>query len=156
VAFSPDGKRLASSSNEQTVKLWDTHSGQETLTLKGQGGQRAGGVVLHGRKTSRCKRQYGRDLDVSRPGAPRRNTVMIRMPDPGPETKQHRRGNHATQTATQARASLPAKPPLRPQKRCRSETQQLSLSEVRLRIRSKTRIVGPRWLERPDLPYPQR
>jgi WD40 repeat protein/serine/threonine protein kinase/tetratricopeptide (TPR) repeat protein len=35
VAFSADGKRLASASQDQTVKVWDAMTGQETLTLKG-------------------------------------------------------------------------------------------------------------------------
>ena len=35
VAFSPDGKRLASCSTDKTIKLWDVATGQETLTLKG-------------------------------------------------------------------------------------------------------------------------
>jgi len=38
VAFSPDGKRLASASGDQTVKVWDAASGQALLTLKGHNG----------------------------------------------------------------------------------------------------------------------
>src|SRR5262249_51541099 len=36
-AFSPDGKRLASTSADRTAQVWDAATGQHQLTLGGQG-----------------------------------------------------------------------------------------------------------------------
>ncbi|KAK0744691.1 hypothetical protein B0T21DRAFT_380877 [Apiosordaria backusii] len=37
VAFSPDGQRLASGSDDETIKIWDANSGQCLQTLEGHG-----------------------------------------------------------------------------------------------------------------------
>ena len=56
--FSPDGKRLASGSEDKTVKVWDADTGQETLTLKGHTSA-VSERVLQPRRQAHRQRQLG-------------------------------------------------------------------------------------------------
>ncbi len=46
VAFSPDGKSLATCGKSNTIRVWDTLTGQSKTTLSGEGNQ-VSGVVFH-------------------------------------------------------------------------------------------------------------
>jgi WD40 repeat protein/Tfp pilus assembly protein PilF len=46
VAFSPDGRRVATAATDSTVRLWDVQSGQEVLILRGHA-RRVGCVAFH-------------------------------------------------------------------------------------------------------------
>jgi WD40 repeat protein len=45
LSFSPDGQRIATCRSDALVRVWDTSSGHETLTLKGHG-KRVTGVLF--------------------------------------------------------------------------------------------------------------
>jgi WD40 repeat protein/serine/threonine protein kinase len=46
VAFSPDGKRLATTATDGTVKVWDAQTGQELFTCKGHTSPLVGGLAF--------------------------------------------------------------------------------------------------------------
>jgi WD40 repeat protein len=55
VVFSPDGKQLATGSADETVRLWDTESGQEVFTWPGHAGHVAGvSFSPDGRSVASC------------------------------------------------------------------------------------------------------
>jgi WD40 repeat protein len=78
LAWSSDGKRLATASEDQTVKVWDAGTGQELRTLKGH----------LDAITGMAFRQDGRHLAT----ASRDGTVRVWDPATGTEVRQLKRG----------------------------------------------------------------
>ncbi|HZW35207.1 MAG TPA: protein kinase, partial [Isosphaeraceae bacterium] len=82
VAFSPDGRRIASASFDRTVKLWETETGQEVFTLR----EHTAGVLSvafspDGRRLATGSIDYSAKI-WDAPGAPRPGTGLDATDDP--------------------------------------------------------------------------
>ena len=69
LASSPDGRRLATASDDRTIKLWDTSTGQEVFTLRGHRLRRDQRRLQPRRPADRLgrRRRYCQSLGDERP-----------------------------------------------------------------------------------------
>ena len=56
IAYSPDGRRIATASSDKTAKVWDAVNGQALLTLRGHTARINGVAYSRGRQAS-CHRR---------------------------------------------------------------------------------------------------
>jgi len=60
VTFSPDGRRIATGSNDRSIKIWNAHTGQELLTLSDGDGDIVGlAFSPDGRRLASVNEDYG-------------------------------------------------------------------------------------------------
>ena len=85
MAFSPDGRLLATAGDDGTVRLWDPAAGRHRRTLTGHDGSVCGCRVQPGRGAARHRRQRrdgaavgpGRGRAPAHPARPRRSVYPI-------------------------------------------------------------------------------